>query len=49
MAREEEKVIAVIAGAGEALKFRMQNPGASDEEVMRNITKNAKRISENID
>jgi len=54
MDEEEKEVIekmsrAVIAGASEALKKKAENPNSFDEEVMKFITLNAKKIAENID
>ena len=39
----------VIAGASAALKYKEKNSGATDEEVIKHITKHAKEIVENID
>ena len=48
---EEEKRLkmAIISGAAHALTFKEENPKASEEEVLRHVTKEAKNILEKID
>ena len=48
---EEEKrlVMAVIAGAAHGVRYKEQNPRASQEEIIQHITDNAKEILANID
>lgn len=41
--------MAVIAGADAALKYKQQNPKASDAEVMKYVAEHAGKIAENID
>jgi len=40
---------AVIAGASEALKFKNENPRASDEEAMQTVTSDVDAILSRID
>jgi len=49
MVDKNELKRAVIAGASEALNYRERKPSASDEEILKHITKNAEKIEENID
>jgi len=40
--------LAIIAGGSRALKYKEQNPAASESEVMNDITRNIKEIIRNI-
>lgn len=47
---EEEKLIrAVIAGASEAVKYKDKHRNATNEEILKHVTLNAKKIAKNID
>ncbi len=46
---DEKMIMAVIAGANEALKYKEENFNASDQEVLRFVTKKAKEIVRKID
>jgi len=48
---EEKKRVkmAINAGASHALKYKSHKPSASDEEILQSITKEAGKISANID
>ena len=49
MITDEKLIIAVIAGASEALKYKEENFNAEDQEVLRFVTKKAKEIIRKID
>jgi len=50
MEEEEERMVrAVIAGASEALKYKDKHPKAFNEEVLKHVTLNAKKIAKNVD
>ena len=50
MDEEEEKMVrAVIAGASEALKYREKHPKALDDEIIKFVSLNAKKIAKNVD
>ena len=44
MAGEYELKMAVIAGASHALKFKEQNPRASDNEIMQHVADKVEKI-----
>jgi len=48
---EEDKRLkmAIISGAAHALTFKEENPRASEEEVIRHVTKEVRNILEKID
>jgi len=48
---EEDKRLkmAIISGAAHALTFKEENPKASEEEVIRHVTKEVRNILEKID
>ena len=49
MSDEKQKVkMAVIAGAARALKYKEQNPRATDTEVLRHVSEESKEIFQNI-
>lgn len=41
--------LAVISGASHALKFKNENPYASDEDALRHVTREAEMILRNIE
>lgn len=41
--------IAIVSGATHALKYKEQNPNASDSEVLKHITNNAPEILKKMD
>ena len=41
--------MAIISGAAHALSYKEENPRASDEETIRHVTEEAKKILEKID
>lgn len=49
--KEETKKLkmAVISGAAHAIRHKMRNPSATEEEVIRHVTDEAKKILEKID
>ncbi len=49
MAVDEKMIMAVIAGASEALKYKEENFNATDEEALKFVTKKAKEIIRKID
>lgn len=50
MDEQEEKLIrAVIAGAAEALKYKDKHDRATNAEILKFITLNAKKIAKNVD
>ena len=50
MDEEEEKMVrAVIAGASEALKYREKHLKALDDEIIKFVSLNAKKIAKNVD
>jgi len=49
MDEKKRMKMAIIAGASHAMKFKMQNPGATDEQVLQHISKEAGNILKNID
>ncbi len=46
---EEKLMRAVIAGASEAVKYKDKNPKATNEEILKHVTLNAREIAKNID
>ncbi|MDO8528700.1 MAG: hypothetical protein Q7S06_02305 [Nanoarchaeota archaeon] len=46
---DEKMIMAVIAGANEALKYKGENFNADDQEVLKFVTKKAKEIVRKID
>ena len=46
---DEKMIMAVIAGANEALKYKGENFNADDQEVLRFVTKKAREIIRKID
>lgn len=50
MAKDNSRLkMALIVGASEALKHRNQNPNKRDDEILKEITKRASEILDNID
>ena len=50
MGEEDYKLkMAVIAGASHALRFKEVNPTATDQEIIRQITAEMKKIIKNMD
>ena len=44
MAKKDKVQMAVIAGAAQAIKYKEENPKASESEIMSYVTKRMKRI-----
>lgn len=50
MENEDKKLkMAVISGASRAVRFKEENPRASEGEVIQHVTDNVKKILEKID
>lgn len=49
MTEKETLKMAIIAGAAKAIKYKEQNPKASESEVIGHITKNINKIIDNLD
>lgn len=49
MANEYKLKMALISGASHALEFKAKNPGATDEEIVREITENSDEILDKIE
>jgi len=49
MVKKETVKIALISGAAHALKYKKQNPQASDEEIIQYVSRESERILENLD
>ena len=49
MEEENRLKMAVIAGASHALRFKEANPRATDQEIIKQITAEVKKIIKNMD
>lgn len=49
MESKKRMKMAIIAGASHAVRFKEKNPGASEEQVIQHITKEAENILSKID
>jgi len=51
MAEKESSVLkmAIIAGAAHAMKYKTQNPNASESEVLKHVNSEIREILRNID
>ena len=49
MDEKKKMKMAIIAGASHAMNYKQKNPGATEEQVLQHITKEANFILENID
>lgn len=46
---EKRVKMALIAGAAHALDYKRKHPGASDEDIIQDVSRNADRLSGRVD
>ena len=49
MGKEKELLMAIISGASHAIRFKEKNPKATEEEVIKHISKKAPEILNKLD